>query len=331
VADLNRQIEGLKTQNQALAAGEAVNDQTIQKVTKNLTDKIAAADKAALAAQGRVDQISKERDEALKKAGEEKDRSLREKDEKIAATLNDLESKNLEVQQRQQEINRLLEVIRGLKPQIKAGELVMRKPDGKVARVFADSQMCYINLGERDHAVVGLPFSVYGAQAGIPEDGKPKGKVLVVSVGPSTSECRLVESSREDPILEGDLVANVAYSPTRTHNFVVEGDFDLYGEGKPDPLGARRVSSLIEASGGKVQEEVSVGTDFVVMGDEPARPPKPPEDAPPATWQIYNDRMKTYDHYRQVRALATSLQIPVLNTTRFLAFTGFVPKKRLTE
>ncbi|MHC4715747.1 MAG: hypothetical protein ACYS5V_02150, partial [Planctomycetota bacterium] len=72
-------------------------------------------------------------------------------------------------------------------------------------------------------------------------------------------------------------------------------------------------------------------TDFVVMGVEPSSPLRPADDASPAEWRIFTDKQTKYNRYKQIRAVAASLQIPVLSTSRFLAFSGYVPKKRLTD
>ena len=77
--------------------------------------------------------------------------------------------------------------------------------------------------------------------------------------------------------------------------------------------------------GAKVAETVTVDTDFVVMGSEPATPPKPKADAPPQEWELYRQEMKKYQRYRDVRDAAKRLHVPILNTTRFIAFSGFAP------
>lgn len=262
----------------------------------------------------------------------DKNEIIRQKDLKIAVLMKQLDDLKVDVQQRDANIVRLREIIDDLKGLTgRTGELVLRKADGKVIKVVTEQNLCYINLGKQDNIKPGLPLSVYAFREGIPKDGLGKAKLQVIFVGPTTSECRIVESDRGDSIAVGDLVANLIFSPTRTHQFVVEGEFDLYGTGQPDALANQKIRKLIEGFGGKITDEVSVSTDFVVMGTEPPRPPKPGEDAPPATWAAYKDKMARYSHYNVVKAAAVGLRIPVLNTNRFLAFSGFVPKKRLQE
>ena len=104
----------------------------------------------------------------------------------------------------------------------------------------------------------------------------------------------------------------------------------LPAEGRADPEAWRKIHKFIESFGGKVEDKVSVTTDFVIMGAEPMTPPKPSEDQP-AAWMAYNTLLKRVRDYQSVKTAAESLRIPVLNTNRFLAFTGYVPRRRLVE
>jgi len=172
---------------------------------------------------------------------------------------------------------------------------------------------------------------VFSSQTGIPKNGQPKGKLLVVRVGRTTSECRILESSRDDPVIAGDLITNVVFNPARQFRFVVKGEFDLYGEGRADPLASRRVIQLIQSIGGAVDDEISVMTDFLIAGIEPPRPPAPAADASLDAQKRYRQKLAEYEDYKHAMETAKILQIPALNTNRFLAFTGFIPKKQLAD
>jgi hypothetical protein len=287
------------------------------------------------------DQLAKAQDDVARSLADkdaQRDRALAEKDamitrleQKTTVLTQQKDEQVIETQKRDAQIATLRQKIRDILGTPKVGPWALRKGDGSIVKALPDQKVVFIDVGEKENVKPGLPFSVYSREQGIPEDGQPKAKILVVNVGPTTSECRVVEPSKEDPITEGDVVANVVFDTSRVHRFVVEGEFDLYGEGQPDPLGNRRVRLLVESFGGKVMDVVSVDTDFAVMGEEPPRPTEPAGDAPAHEWQLYTDRMQRYNHYKQVYAAAQTLQIPVLNTARFLAFSGYVPVKRLSE
>ena len=116
---------------------------------------------------------------------------------------------------------------------------------------------------------------------------------------------------------------------SRKHAFVVEGKFDLYGKGQPSSSGAAEVRALIIRHGGTLMDEVDVGTDFVIMGPRPDRPPRLPEDASVQVRQAYQERLKKHQRYFDVKQKALDLRIPILNTNRFLDLIGFTPARRL--
>lgn len=205
-----------------------------------------------------------------------------------------------------------------------------RKPDtlttadGKIASVVPEQGVCYVNLGRKDRVNRGLTFSVYSARTGVSKTEPGKAKIVVISVGELTSECRIVAAKPEDPIMDSDLVVNLVYDTTSVHKFVVEGDFDLYGRGRPDPLGKDRIKALIRRWGATVADDVTVDVDCVVMGSAPISPTKPATDAPPQEWEIYREAMRRYQHYHDVKEAARKLRITIMNTTQFLAYSGLV-------
>ncbi len=332
IVDLLKQVEQEKTTSDQLRDAIDKKDKTIAGITDDLTKKEKKARDELKSARGQFKTDLKARDRQLERVVNEQKEITKAKNQRINALAMEIGRNEDTIRRKDARIQELIGKIRILKG--KAGEtgtIVLNRPDGKIAKVLLDTNVCYINLGERDRITPGLPFSVYSEQTGIRKDVKPKAKIVVVEVSPTVSECRVVESNRDNPITENDLIINLVFSPTRTYYFVVKGDFDLYGHGRIDPLASRRVRALIERFGGKVDKVVSVNTDFVVMGVEPHRPPKPAEDAPAVVWDSYREQLKKYNDYINVKATAVNLRIPILNTTRFLALCGHLPKKRLTD
>ena len=82
---------------------------------------------------------------------------------------------------------------------------------------------------------------------------------------------------------------------------------------------------MIQRFGGKVAEELDVQTDYLVLGAEPAPPVKPKEEAPQPVWETYREQLKVYERYLNIKKMAEDLNVPILNTNRFLDFVGFVP------
>ncbi len=199
-----------------------------------------------------------------------------------------------------------------------------KMPKGKIAEVM--DQIAYIDKGSKDHVVPGMSFSVF-SPGNLTEDSKPKATLSVIAVHPNTSECKIKDMKLINPVLSGDLIQNVAYDPQRVYTFVVLGDFDLHNAGKASHQGQIEVKDMIQRSGGKVADELTVRTDFLVMGDEPGRPPKPAADAPPSDQEVYDAQMKAYDEFQNAKRKAAELFIPILNANRFLALMGYTPDK----
>ena len=153
------------------------------------------------------------------------------------------------------------------------------------------------------------------------------GVTRVYDVSEDISECRIASERLDNPISAGDLVANVAFDTQRNYKFIIEGEFDLRGVGDPSGEQVREVEILIRRSGGEIVDEVTIETDFVVLGEEPTRPPRPPESAPPTDWTIYQQQLRRYERYHEVMRTAQSMQVPILNTNRFLAFIGYAAVK----
>ena len=203
------------------------------------------------------------------------------------------------------------------------------KPAGKIRKVFADHPVCFIPLGSKDRVVRGMTFRVYDP-AGIPQDGSGyKASLTVTKVLDYVSQCRIEAVDKASPVTVGDLFANVAFDPTHTSTFVVEGEFDLFGSGRASALGTQQVKDVIKRSGGKVSDKLTVRTDYIVIGEEPVIPQTPEEDAPEAVRQAYNERKATAKRYQDVLDQASKMNIPILNTKRFLALTGYDPRKTL--
>jgi len=202
--------------------------------------------------------------------------------------------------------------------------------DGEVMSDPDRQGYCYINIGAKDGVKRNWTFAVY-APGPITEATDNKGALVVTRVLSDVAECRLTKSvgGKVASIAKGDLIANLAFDASRTYIFVVEGVFDLHGTGKATLAGTEAVKALIANYGGKVSDEVTVNTDYVVLGNEMPKPVEPGPDAPPQVRQAYEDNLKIWQRYNDVRRRAIELKIPVLNANRFLDYIGQMPEKRL--
>jgi hypothetical protein len=202
---------------------------------------------------------------------------------------------------------------------------------GKIKELMPNRKVCFIPLGTRDRIVRGMTFRVYGPE-GIPSDGAGhKAALTVIRVFKTISQCRVTPVRDDDPIAIGDPFANIAFDPSRQPLFVVEGRFDLTGVGRLTDAGTQEVISLIKRSGGKVADKLTVDVDFVVMGPQPSKPPELPEDSPGPVKKAHEIRMAEFDRWKGTLDKAITLNVPKLNTRRFLTLTGYDTVKEYTE
>lgn len=225
----------------------------------------------------------------------------------------------------QGKLDAALDAVNQIKPAPDANSTAF-KADGEVILVDEPAGIIYINLGTEDRLYRGLTFSVYDRAGGIPRDGTPKAQVEVLAMDRRTSTCRILSSQRKNPIARGDLVANLIWDADKQGQFVIAGEFDLDRSGQADYDAISKIEGLVRKWGGKVAEDVSADTDYVILGTEPSVPTEPTLDEQskdPMAMERYKAARQANARYQQVRQSAESLRVPIYNYDRFLAFTGY--------
>lgn len=198
------------------------------------------------------------------------------------------------------------------------------KPDGKV--MLVDNDIVHLNIGSDDRVYRGLTFQIYNKGMPIPENGRGKAEIEVFDVGKNVAQARVTRSERRRPIVAGDIVGNLVWDRDRTNTFVVVGDFDLNGDGKPEYDAFDKLNTLIRKWGGKVADTVAVDTDYLVLGEAPTLLKKPTVqemETDPMAMEKYQASLERLDRYNQILNRAQQLWIPVFNTDRFLYFIGY--------
>ena len=200
------------------------------------------------------------------------------------------------------------------------------KPDAQIVRIDSQNGIIYLDAGIKDHVYRGLTFAIYDRNKPIPENGEGKAEIEVFQVSEQVSAARIVKSDTKDPIAKEDIVANLIWDRNTPNQFVVAGDFDFNNDGLIDADGAQRIAELIERYGGTVADTITVDTDFLIVGVEPAslrRPTQQEMDIDPMAQQRYEMSAKKIEAYDQLLGKAGSLGIPVFNQKRFLYLIGY--------
>ncbi len=200
--------------------------------------------------------------------------------------------------------------------------------DGRIISVNPEEQLVQVNLGRQDHLVLGMTFEVYASESAMQVTGdrrlnRGKATIQVVELSESTATARLIRSSVDQPVLEEDVIANLAYDPDRVFKFFLYGDkFDLNQDGRATKYERERIVSLIREWGGEVTDRLSLDTDYVVVGEAPEKPgPQPPNPSPSEVIERQKQQ-KAFKKFQAIRQEAKELSIPVLNQNRFLALVG---------
>lgn len=205
--------------------------------------------------------------------------------------------------------------------------------DGRVVGVNATARQVYIDLGRKNRLVVGLAFEVYDIGTSVKADEKgeyPQGKatVEVIRIDETTALCRVLRERKGNPIIEGDLLVNAVYDPKKVYTFTVYGNFDTNGDGLSTPQETQEIKSLISNWGGKVSDDVTGDTDFVVLGVKPILPPSPKADDPIELITRYVELKQASLRYDEFFKTASQTGIPVLNENRLYTLTGLEAQRR---
>ncbi len=199
--------------------------------------------------------------------------------------------------------------------------------DGEVVRMVGNDEV-FINLGQKQHVVLGMTFNVYGSTSEMRPDAAgqvPQGKatIEVTRIGDTTSTARIIRSTPGRAVVEGDLIVNPVYDRNKEYQFYVFGEFDLDGENGTSSLETEIVRSRIKEWGGNLRDQFSGDIDFLVLGVAPSMPLQPRSDATPPEVMRYRRERQFYDDYQNLLDRAQKLSIPVLNQNRLLTLIGY--------
>jgi hypothetical protein len=206
-------------------------------------------------------------------------------------------------------------------------EVLAHRADAKIILIDDQAQVVHLNIGTDQHVYRGLTFTVYDRSGAVPKDGKGKAEIEVFDVADTFCAARITKPDPKKPILLGDIAANLIWNSDKTNVFVIAGDFDLDSDGNIDVNATGRIKSLIEKWGGKVVDNISIDTDFLVLGDQPLVPTQQPTfeqlELDPGAMQRYQVRLQQLNHYNQLQSQAQALWVPIFRYERFLYFIGY--------
>lgn len=193
-----------------------------------------------------------EKSENLKEAKIALERQKDNLAKKTAEERSELKTKKI---QKQQELEALTKKEAMVKTMIEV--------DGVVDWVSPDGEYAYINLGKDDRLVKGTKFGVfeYGKAGSILLKGEVEAKTVYDTMT-KVSVTRTADPY--DPVKPGDYIFNPVYDKERPRVFVFAGKFDA-----PEYVFKKdEMKKRIEAIGGSVDDQVTLKTDFVIVGED---------------------------------------------------------------
>ena len=242
----------------------------------------------------------------------------------------DYKTTNAKLLETEAKLNEALEMLKLAKEeiaQIEPGpnrDAMAYKPDGKIVSVDNQAKVVSIDIGSKDHVYRGLTFTVYNRGTSVTEDGKGKCEIEVYDIAETYSLARIIPSEKNKPLLEGDIIANLVWDSDKVNVFVAIGDFDLNNDGYIDSDAKQRLGDLIKKWGGRLDDSISIDTDFLIVGQQPRVLPVDEENELSLIEQQNNEEaLKRLRFYNDTLQRAESLWIPVFNYDRFLYFIGY--------
>ena len=238
----------------------------------------------------------------------------------------DLLKAKAELKKTEKRLDYYVSIIEDIKPQ-PLKEVKAYKPDGSIVSVDPAAGIVIVDLGSEDHVYPGLTFAVYNRNAPIPPDGKGKAEIEVFDVEKRISIARIKTDTIQpgQSIIAEDPIANLIWDADAINTFVVAGEFDFDGDGFIDRNGDQNIKQLINDWNAQVAEQVTIKTDFVVLGNTPIIPIKPgieEIDLDPQAMEKYEQALVENQRYTEVIEQAKTFSIPVFDITRFMYFIG---------
>lgn len=332
IKDIKEKLEGSRTQVAQLGDALSALQDEFDMLQTQMQQRQNLFLNELETSQSLIDQIRAEYNalrEQMDKATEEQIATYRERLENEQARLRARQLELQELEQKLQETESMLQEalakLEGIKPRPDV-EVAAYRPDAKIIRVDLQNELVTLDIGTKDRVYPGLTFAIYQSNVPIPEDGKGKAEIEVFQVGQQVSVARIVTWDKRNPVVPDDLVVNLIWDPKMNNKFVIVGDFDTTGDGRIDPKGADHVKDLIERWGGIIQDDITIDTDFVIVGIEPTIPERPTADeldADPTAFQRYENAMQRARKYNEMLTKAEKLRVPVFNYERFLYLIGY--------
>jgi len=306
---------------------EQLHQQEVARLTsqiEQLQKELDTASSAAKDNESRYSQVVADQQKQYQAIVDSMDKEIEGFKTQIEGMKGDVAEAHKEMGQYAKKMQELEDLLKQIRPAPET-EMQALDPDGSVVSVTGDG-FVYIDLAKEDHIYRGLTFGVYDSYGSVPRNGQGKGTLEVIEIMDTISKCRVTKSDSTNPIMKGDVIANLIWARDKKYNFCVVGDFDVEGDIQSGLAGRKWIESIINNWGGQVSETMSVDTDFLVLGHAPIVPARPTDEEMDSNSEKatkYREAQKAAEKYEKTIGSGASLGVPTFNTNRFLRFIGY--------
>ncbi len=300
INDLKAQIKGLNDQ---LQTAQAEHKRQVAQVQQELQDE-------------------KERLTKARQSAEDTAKTIKEDNKRLQdRMLQDQRAHAKEVDELKSEVTKLQNHLKDLSEVVKRFREVPTETgvDGRIVSVAQQEQVAFGDLGKKDGVLLGMTFSIFGPGELGKTEPTPKAECRIVKIMDNACELRIYEIQGDNPVVAGDVLHNPVYDRQRRMRFVLVGKMDTDGDGFDD---SEELKALIQEFGGRIDPELTVQADFLVVGEEPPVPAPPAPAASPQEVQAYQQSRQKFIAYTEAKARAENFSIPILNLNRFLGLVG---------
>lgn len=272
-ADLRSTIDALLASYKALQTNKVTpldatvkaKEAEIEALNTKLKDAEAKASADLAALNTEKDNATARLNQQLAEANAQRDEAQGQNRKLTEEITNTKDTSNKEVVTAKAKMRMLDAQVSSMKSDLKT-QRETDQADGRVLAVNRSMKTAFIDLGGRDHLRRGTAFKVF--EMGKGGEKVYKGRVVVTSVGADRSEVAIESEADGKSVAETDIIVNPVFDKSRATRFVILGEMT----GRVNKDLAKRV---LESAGAKVDEKVTVETDFLVLGVKEA--PDAPE------------------------------------------------------
>lgn len=316
-------VENLQAENLTLA-------ESIKKVKDDFEAQVKAMNDQIAQLQNQVTKYQEDKDAQLAQIQDLNTRGSAEMENERQKMLRERKNMELQISKLNNQNETLRKKIEETNPSSFDPQAILTKADGRIVRAIPGSDVVYVSLGEQDNIKLGMGFEVFSPTRESSESLRGKASVEVVAIQHSTAECRVTRTEAGRPIIENDVVVNIAYERNRKPKFFITGGFDLNYDGADDFDGVEKIKGMIGEWGGQVVTEIDATTDYLIVGSKPVIPPVP-QNAPETVMAQVKAKQEDLARYNAALDLGRSLFKPLVSQNQFLFLMGYAGEMRLAS